>query len=402
MSKPNDPASMNQGPDRIDYRESADITEVHASVQREKPEPSADVTPMPLWLTGICAGAMVWAGTYFGVFHGGLSANVFNEYESSPSVLFLQPQKAGGKAAATEAPQSLAQIGKGVFSQYCQACHQTTGMGVPGQFPPLAKSEYVNGSEKRLIAILLKGAQGPITVLGETHTYSGNMVPWEAQLSSKKIAAVASYIRQAWGNSAPEISEAKVNAAKKEFAGQTAQWTEAQLQQIPADATLPDEGGAAAPAPGGAAAPAAPAAGGGDLMAEGKATYALICIACHQPTGMGLFPVFPPLAKSEYANGDPKRMAAIVLKGVMGPIAVEGKQYPGAAPMPGQEAMLTDKKIAAVLTYVRASFGNASSPVTPEIVAEARKEFAGHTASWTEAELKAFGGAVPAAAEPAK
>ena len=396
MSKPNDPASMNQGPDRIDYRESADITEVHASVQREKPEPSADVTPIPLWLTGVCAGALVWAGTYFGVFNGGLSANVFNEYESSPALLFPQPQKAGGKAASAEAPQSLTQVGKGVFSQYCVACHQAAGTGVPGQFPPLAKSEYVSGSEKRLIAILLKGAQGPITVLGESHTYSGNMVPWEGQLSAKKIAAVASYIRQAWGNTAPEISEAKVNAAKKEFAAQTAQWTEAQLQQIPADATLPDEGGAAAPAtgaapaPGGAAAPAAPAAGGGDLMAEGKATYALICIACHQPTGLGLFPVFPPLAKSEYANGDPKRMAAIVLKGVMGPITVEGKQYPGAAPMPGHEAMLTDKKIAAVLTYVRASFGNASSPVTPEIVAEARKEFAGRTTQWTEAELKSF------------
>ena len=88
MSKPNDPAPMNQGPDRIDYRESADITEVHASVQREKPEPSADTTPMPLWLTGVCAGAMVWAGTYFGVFHGGLSANIYNENESSPAALF--------------------------------------------------------------------------------------------------------------------------------------------------------------------------------------------------------------------------------------------------------------------------------------------------------------------------
>ena len=393
MSKPNDPAPMNQGPDRIDYRESADITEVHASVQREKPEPSADVTPMPLWLTGICAGAMVWAGTYFGIFHGGLSASVYNEYESSPAVLFPQRHKAGGKAAVAEAPQSLAQMGKGVYAQ-CVTCHQVSGAGVPGQFPPLAKSEWVTGSEKRLVAVLLKGLQGPITVLGAKNTYAGNMVPWEGSLSDKKIAAVASYIRSQWGNGAPEISEAKVKAARQEFAAQKAQWTEAQLLEIPADATLPDAAGAAAPAPAvkGSAAPAAtaPAAGGGDLMAEGKATYALTCAACHQPTGVGLFPLFPPLAKSEYANGDPKRMAAIVLKGVTGPITVDGKQYPGSVPMPGHEAALTDRKIASALTYVRASFGNTSGPVTPEIVAEARKEFSGRTTQWTEAELKDF------------
>ena len=123
MSQPNDPSPMKENPDRVDYRESADITEVHASVQREKPEPSAEVTPMPLWLTAICAGAMVWAGTYFGVFHGGLSANVYNEFESSPAVLFPQPAKAGAKSGAAEAPQSLAQLGKAVYGQ-CVACHQ--------------------------------------------------------------------------------------------------------------------------------------------------------------------------------------------------------------------------------------------------------------------------------------
>jgi len=394
---------MNQGPDRIDYRESADITEVHASVQREKPEPSADVTPMPLWLTGLCAGAMVWAGTYFGVFHGGLSATVYNEYESSPAVLFPQPQKVGGKAAGTEAPQSLALVGKGVYSQYCVACHQTAGTGVAGQFPPLAKSEWVTGSEKRLIAILLKGAQGPMTVLGETHTYSGNMVGWEGQLSAKKIAAVATYIRQSWGNTAPEISEAKVTAAKKEFAAQTAQLTEAQLLQIPADATLPDEAGAPTPpaAGTGSAAPAAPAAaapatGSPDLLAEGKKNYMMICVACHQPTGMGLPSVFPPIAKTSYVNGSPERFASIILKGNSGPFTIDGKAYNQI--MPGQETALTDQKVAAIMTYVRASFGNNSGPVTPEVVAAARKKYADRKTPWTQAELDAWKDDAPAEA----
>ncbi len=390
---------MNQGPDRIDYRETADITEVHASVQREKPEPSADVTPMPLWLTGICAGAMVWAGTYFGIFHGGLSATVYNEYDSSPAVLFPQPKKAGGKGAVAEAPQSLAQIGKGVFGQ-CVACHQGSGMGVAGQFPPLVKSEYVVGGEKRLIAILLKGIQGSLTVEGKT--FNGAMPPWESGLSPKKIAAVATYIRQEWGNSAPEISEAKVLAAKKEFAAQTSPWTEAQLLQIPADANLPDEGGAAAPAAGGA--PAAkpapdasvtPAAGGGaDLMAEGKKSYMMICVACHQPTGMGLPGVFPPLTKSPYVNGSAERFAAIILKGNAGPFTVDGKPFNQI--MPGQEAMLTDEKIASIMTFVRASFGNSAASVTPDVVAAARKKYAEHKTPWTQPELDAWKDDAPA------
>lgn len=204
----------NEGSDRIDYQETPDITEVHAAVEREKPEPSADVTPMPLWLTSVCALAIVWAGIYFGIFNGGLSGSVYNEYESSPAVLFPLPPKAGGKAAAGAAQtQTLAQQGKAVYGQ-CVACHQPSGLGVPAQFPPLAKSEWVVGSEKRLIAILLKGLTGPITINGAVNTYSGNMVGWETSLSPKKIAAVASYIRQEWGNNAPEISEAKVLAAK--------------------------------------------------------------------------------------------------------------------------------------------------------------------------------------------
>lgn len=396
MSQPYHP--MNEGrPDQIDYRETADITEVHAAVEREKPEPSAEVTPMPLWLAGICAGAMVWAGTYFGVFHGGLSASVYNEFESSPAVLFPQPQKAGGGAAAAEAPQSLTQQGKAVYSQ-CITCHQGNGLGVPGQFPPLAKSEWVTGSEKRLVAILLKGMQGPITIHGVKGSYGGNMVGWEGSLSDKKIAAVVSFIRSQWGNTAPEISEAKVKAARVEFAAQKAQWTEAELLQIPADATLPDAAGAAAPVAGAAPAtaaakPAAAPAGGADLMAEGKKNYMAICVACHQPNGLGLPGAFPPLAKTEYVTGDPKRFAAMILKGVAGPLTVDGKLYNNM--MPGQEAMLTDTKIASILTYVRASFGNSSSSVTPEIVAAARKEHAARATPWTEAELKAFGGAAP-------
>jgi mono/diheme cytochrome c family protein len=424
-------SNPNEGPNRIDYQETPDITEVHAAVQREKPEPSAEVTPMPLWLTGVCTLAVIWAGIYFGIFNGGLSGNVYNEYESSPAVLFPLPEKAGKGGAAEAQILTLAQQGKSVFSQNCMACHQLSGMGLPGQFPPLAKSEFVNGGEKRLVAILLKGVLGAVTVEGKQ--FNGNMPAWEATLTPKKIAAVTSYIRQEWGNSAPEISEAKVVAAKKEFAGQTSQWSEALLLQIPADATLPDA--AAAPAPNGApaapaptAAPAAPAAGaptapatpavaapaaaaptpaapaapapaaGGnpDLAASierGKVVYMQTCIACHQPTGLGIPGAFPPLAGTEYTQGDARRMIAMTLKGVNPPLKVKEMTYVvPMPPLPTQFPMLADDhKLADVINYVRNSFGNKDEKgVTPEMIDDVRKEITSHAAPWTEPELKNF------------
>ena len=129
---------------------------------------------------------------------------------------------------------------------------------------------------------------------------------------------------------------------------------------------------------------AAPAASP-EVMALGKTTYMTICVACHQPTGAGLPMVFPPLTKSPYVNGNPERFAAIVLKGNMGAFTVDGKPFNNV--MPPQEAMLDDAKIAAVMTFVRANFGNSGAPVAPDVVAAARKKFADRKTSWTQPEL---------------
>lgn len=140
------------------------------------------------------------------------------------------------------------------------------------------------------------------------------------------------------------------------------------------------------------------ATGSPEQMLEGKKQYMLICVACHQPTGMGLPPVFPPIAKQDYVTGSSERLAAMILKGNAGPITVDGKLYNNI--MPGQEAVLTDDRIAAVMTYVRANFGNVAPPVGPEVVAAARLKFAARKTPWTETELKAWGGdaAAPAPA----
>lgn len=387
---------MSQDSDHIDYRETPDLTEIHAAIQRENKDPIAGVTPVPLWLTLLCGAAICWAGVYVGMFHGGFSGTIYNEFESAPSVLFSLPQR-NTSPVGPAAAEDMVAVGKGVYQAVCLSCHQPTGMGQPGAIPPLAGSEWALGSEKRLAAILLKGLTGPVKVKGSA--FNGVMPAQEANLSDKKIAAVLTYIRQEWGNKAPEITTAQLASARKEFAGKKVSWTEAELLQISEDAKLEGAGPVTNTASGLAlsgvvlGSPTANASSTGELskvVEEGKKNYMTICVACHQPTGAGLPGAFPPLIKTEYVNGPPDRLAAMVLKGVLGPITVNGALYNSM--MPGQEAVLTDEKIAGILTFVRSSFQNTSGPVTKEIVAAARKQSAGRITPWSEAELKAWNG----------
>ena len=145
---------------------------------------------------------------------------------------------------------------------------------------------------------------------------------------------------------------------------------------------------AAAPAP--APAPAAPAEAGAfvkasdDQMKRGAAVYARTCIACHQPTGMGLPPVFPPIANAPIVVGNPELPIKFILQGLMGPITVNGTTYNSMMP---PVVGVTDGDIADVLTYVRQSFGNKGNPVSADQVKAVRAATAGRTAMWTTAEL---------------
>lgn len=135
-----------------------------------------------------------------------------------------------------------------------------------------------------------------------------------------------------------------------------------------------------------------------DQMAEGKKNYMMVCMACHQPTGAGLPPVFPPITKSPYVNGSAERFASIILKGNAGPFTIDGKPYNQI--MPAQELMLDDAKIASIMTYVRANFGNSAPAVTPEVVAAARKKYADRKTPWMQPELDAWKDDAAAPAPP--
>jgi mono/diheme cytochrome c family protein len=123
--------------------------------------------------------------------------------------------------------------------------------------------------------------------------------------------------------------------------------------------------------------------------ARGQAVYMQVCFACHQPTGMGLPPMFPPLAGSDWVNvNKPDRIIRMVLHGFTGPITINGKPFTSPAPlMPAQGAALSDAQIADVLTYVRSSFGNKAGDVTTEQVKAIRDAEKGRAAMWTEAEI---------------
>jgi mono/diheme cytochrome c family protein len=106
-------------------------------------------------------------------------------------------------------------------------------------------------------------------------------------------------------------------------------------------------------------------------MDRGKKVYETVCLTCHQVDGLGVPRMNPPLVNTKWVLGPKKDLARIVLKGLKGgEIEIDGDSFHN--PMPPQESNLSDLQIADVLTYVRNSFGNKASAVTPADVKAAR------------------------------
>jgi mono/diheme cytochrome c family protein len=158
----------------------------------------------------------------------------------------------------------------------------------------------------------------------------------------------------------------------------------------PAEAAPASPAAAPAPATVAPAAPAPTAASGSALpgFAEGQTLFTTICAVCHQPTGLGLPNMFPPLAGSDWVTAPgTERLIRIVVHGFQGPINVNGKPFASLAPIMPPQGALPDKQIAAVLTYARNAFGNKGSAVTPEQVKAVRDAEKDRVAMWDEASL---------------
>jgi len=143
-------------------------------------------------------------------------------------------------------------------------------------------------------------------------------------------------------------------------------------------------GQASASAAAPAAAPAAAVAPSGQQLFQR-------CAMCHQATGLGVAGSFPPLAGSELATAANAAVPIrIVLHGLQGPLTVKGQKFNGAMPPYGTTQAMSDSQVAAVLTYVRSSWGNAAGAVTPAQVAAERAATASRTTPWAASDLQAL------------
>jgi nitrite reductase (NO-forming) len=106
--------------------------------------------------------------------------------------------------------------GKRVFAQTCFACHLGEGQGIPGVFPPLAKSDYLMADKERSIRAVVKGLSGEITV--NDQKYNGVMPP--VMLTDEQVAHVLTYVRNAWGNSGDIVTEEEVRKVHAESVNQ--------------------------------------------------------------------------------------------------------------------------------------------------------------------------------------
>jgi len=129
-----------------------------------------------------------------------------------------------------------------------------------------------------------------------------------------------------------------------------------------------------------------PASGPERMLARGKVVYEQVCALCHGSDGNGKPGQAPPFAGSEWVTTDTVgRLIRIPLQGLSGPIIVKGQEW--SLPMPAMGAALSDDDLAAVLTYMRNSWGNKASEITPEQVKEVRDATVSRLQPWTSAEL---------------
>lgn len=183
------------------------MSEFHVSPQeeRENPDPYEGTGPVPWPMLALVALVFAFCIVYI------LRSDI-----ETPAV-WGDGRNASELAGTKESGKV---DGAVLFASLCVACHQASGQGLPGVFPPLADSEWVLGKDSTAAAILLHGINGGMTVKG--NTYNGVMPGFAIQLGDEQIAAVLTYVRSQWGNSAAAVSAETVARTREEHKARTA------------------------------------------------------------------------------------------------------------------------------------------------------------------------------------
>ena len=147
-----------------------------------------------------------------------LGESAFPSAEAKVASLEAQMKKAiaGDPKIAGISKEIVMEKGKRVYAQTCFACHQMEGQGLPGVFPPLAKSDYLMADRDRAIRGIIKGQSGEMVVNGQK--YNGVMPP--VMLSDEQIAQVVTYVMNSWGNSGEIVTVEQVKKVHAESANQ--------------------------------------------------------------------------------------------------------------------------------------------------------------------------------------
>jgi mono/diheme cytochrome c family protein len=198
--------------------EREDLLQVHqALLKREQAEPTDGLERAPWWVWAVSAVTIFAMGFYLGRYGGSFNADPHTLYETAAG-------PAQAQAAVAAVPGNL------VFATICAPCHQTSGAGIEGQYPPLAGSEWAGAADPGLpVRIVLNGLQGPITVKGKN--FSNQMPALGPQLSDEEIAAVLTFVRSSFGNKAGPVDAALVKKVRAEIAGQ-GPWTADKLKPL--------------------------------------------------------------------------------------------------------------------------------------------------------------------------
>ena len=177
------------------------------SRQSENADPHEQYNPIPKVVILVILALVVWAVYYI----------VSAQPNSSARLGDQRPL-----AVLAPAPASASADGKQLYANACVACHQASGKGLPGVFPPLAESEWVTGDAKVLAQLVLHGMTGPITVKGQS--YQGAMPAFAEQFADAELAAVLSFIRHEWGNEGDAITPELIAQARAASADRSQPW----------------------------------------------------------------------------------------------------------------------------------------------------------------------------------
>lgn len=224
----------------------------------------------------------------------------------------VQAAAAQNGGAASSAEDTL---GRRVYEANCAQCHGSAGQGLPGVYPALEGDPFVTASEELPVRVVLEGRSPsprtpPMPAFGDL-------------LSNQEVAAVVSYIRGRWGNDAGPVPAESVAALRTRLAAEE----EKRTVEMPAG-----------------------------WRQKGEEIYDGYCAACHQDRGGGADGIFPELAGNPFVTSAAGPLVRVLLTGRGG--------------MPNFSRQLDAEELSYVLSYIRDAWGNAASPISPEMVRE--------------------------------